>query len=121
MIYFVWWFVVSFVRESFRSSHCLVWLAVHYFVRSSDKYFRSFHNFCLFVISFVRTIHAFFVRSVILLLVGGRIITVHGRTKEMRGRAVASCDWEAIRRVKEALPVPVFSNGGIASLEDVDR
>lgn len=50
-----------------------------------------------------------------------RIITVHGRTKEQKGRAVASCDWEAIRRIKEALPVPVFSNGGISSLEDLDR
>ena len=50
-----------------------------------------------------------------------RIITVHGRTKEQKGRAVASCNWDAIRRVKEALPVPVFSNGAIASLEDVER
>lgn len=50
-----------------------------------------------------------------------RIITVHGRTKEQKGRAVASCDWDAIRRIKEALPVPVFSNGGISSLEDCQR
>ena len=50
-----------------------------------------------------------------------RIITVHGRTKEQKGRAVSECDWEAIRRVKEALPVPVFANGGIASLADYDR
>lgn len=34
---------------------------------------------------------------------------------------MASCNWDAIRRVKEALPVPVFSNGAIASLEDVER
>eukprot|EP00904_Undaria_pinnatifida_P005991 jgi/Undpi1/2521/HiC_scaffold_13.g05900.m1 len=56
-----------------------------------------------------------------LVAAGARIITVHGRTKEQKGRAVASCDWEAIRRIKEALPVPVFSNGGISSLEDLDR
>ncbi|CAM9930215.1 unnamed protein product [Ascophyllum nodosum] len=57
----------------------------------------------------------------ILVSAGARIITVHGRTKEQKGRAVSECDWEAIRRVKEALPVPVFANGGIASLADYDR
>lgn len=50
-----------------------------------------------------------------------RIITVHGRTKEQKGRLVAGCDWDAIRRVKEALPVPVFSNGAISSSKDVER
>ncbi|CAM9769779.1 unnamed protein product, partial [Hapterophycus canaliculatus] len=56
-----------------------------------------------------------------LVAAGARIITVHGRTKEQKGRAVAACDWDAIRRIKEALPVPVFSNGAISSLEDVER
>lgn len=50
-----------------------------------------------------------------------RIITVHGRTKEMKGKLVAGCDWDAIRRIKEALPVPVFSNGAISSSKDVER
>jgi len=50
-----------------------------------------------------------------------RIITVHGRTKEQKGRAVSDCNWDAIRRIKTALPVPVFSNGAISSLEDVER
>ncbi|CAN0383254.1 unnamed protein product, partial [Scytosiphon promiscuus] len=33
-----------------------------------------------------------------LVAAGARIITVHGRTKEQKGRAVAGCDWDAIRR-----------------------
>ncbi|CAM9963401.1 unnamed protein product [Ectocarpus sp. 6 AP-2014] len=52
---------------------------------------------------------------------GARIITVHGRTKEQKSKATAGCNWDAIRRIKEALPVPVFSNGAISSLEDVER
>lgn len=34
---------------------------------------------------------------------------------------VTKCDWETIRRIKEALPVPVFANGGVAAYDDVSR
>lgn len=47
---------------------------------------------------------------------GVRMITVHGRTRCQfyQGRA----DWRAIRRVREAISVPLVANGDVASLAD---
>ncbi|MBX3577959.1 MAG: tRNA dihydrouridine synthase DusB [Rhizobiaceae bacterium] len=47
---------------------------------------------------------------------GVRMITVHGRTRCQfyQGKA----DWRAIRRVKEAVAIPVVANGDVASLAD---
>ena len=50
---------------------------------------------------------------------GAAAITVHGRTREQFYSGMA--DWSAIRRVKEAVKVPVFGNGDITSAQDAVR
>ena len=50
---------------------------------------------------------------------GAAAITVHGRTREQFYSGQA--DWSAIRRVKEAVKVPVFGNGDITCAQDAVR
>lgn len=50
---------------------------------------------------------------------GAAAITVHGRTREQFYSGQA--DWSAIRRVKEAVKIPVFGNGDINSAQDAAR
>ena len=50
---------------------------------------------------------------------GVRMVTIHGRTRCQfyQGRA----DWRAIRRVKEAVSIPVVANGDVASRADAEE
>ena len=54
---------------------------------------------------------------------GVSILTVHGRTREMKGQWTGMADWDIIREIRQVIPreIVMFANGNIQFHGDVER
>ena len=47
------------------------------------------------------------------------MLVVHGRCREHKKQFIGPANWTMIRKIKQALSIPVFANGGISTYKDV--
>ena len=52
---------------------------------------------------------------------GCAMLVVHGRTREQNKQDVGPANWEIIRKIKQALKIPVIVNGGMSTYADCMR
>ncbi|XP_035781098.1 tRNA-dihydrouridine(16/17) synthase [NAD(P)(+)]-like [Anopheles albimanus] len=52
---------------------------------------------------------------------GAQLLTVHGRTREQKGPLTGLADWKYVTVLRKQLSVPLFSNGNIMTVHDVER
>lgn len=52
---------------------------------------------------------------------GAKSLTVHGRTREMKGQLTGLADWSQIAAVRHAVSVPVYANGNMQFMANVDQ
>lgn len=52
---------------------------------------------------------------------GCSMLTVHGRTREMKGPLTGIADWSYVTAVRKAVNIPVISNGNIQCIQDLHR
>ena len=50
---------------------------------------------------------------------GCSLLCVHGRTRFENKTKAGRADWKEIKKIKEALKIPIFANGSIASVDDI--